>query len=494
MTNALAAAFETHAEEFGNLAETKKGAPTLASSRNTFVDLFAIVGSSRNNTEDLVKLFRNAYWNDPKLAIRIALWARDCRGGAGERAAFRAILEWMANSGRLPDILGLIKSGKIEELGRWDDYIGLMTGPMIRTQIREAAAAHVLSAIQAGNKLVCKWLPRKGVAAAKIRKLFCMSPKLYRKTLVAGTQVVETKMCKRDWENIKYEHVPSVAMARYTSAFARNSTLAYSAYVNALQQGTVKAKAGVLFPYDVVRTATAGDAAVADAQWQELPDYITSDARLLPIIDVSGSMGACVSGSVSAMNIAVSLGIYLAERNRSAFKDMFLTFETTPSLIKIDNGTILDKVNQVSNSHWGGTTNLQAAFELLLETAVENQVPASDMPTHLFIVSDMEFDTATNGFEWDWDCHTHKKSETNFAHIEKKYREAGYARPNIIFWNVMARAKNIQVEADENGTAMISGFSPSIVAPVLNAEQITPQKIMEMAVMKPRYDVPGLTV
>lgn len=336
-----------------------------------------------------------------------------------------------------------------------------------------------------------KWMPRKGASAAKIRNLFRMSPKMYRKTLVNATKVVETQMCAKDWENIRYEHVPSVAMARYTKAFGRNSTQTYPAYVAALQSGEVKAKAAALFPYDVVRTVKNGDATVADAQWKELPDFIDSDAKLLPIIDVSGSMCTQVSGKTSAMDIAVSLGIYLAERNKSVFKDMFVTFHTHPKFVKIRPGSIQQKITQVENADWGGSTDLQAAFNLLLQTAVSNSVPAEDMPTYLFIVSDMEFNMATGRYGY-WNHPS--KQDTNFSQIDKKYQAAGYVRPNVIFWNVAARAKNIQVEFDQNKTAMISGFSPSIVRPVLNAEAITPRKIMEMAVMNPRYDVDGLTV
>lgn len=334
-----------------------------------------------------------------------------------------------------------------------------------------------------------KWMPRKGAEAARIRSLFGMAPKLYRKMLVEGTRVVETQMCAKNWEGITYEHVPSVAMARYSRAFARNSQVAFPAYKAALEAGTVQAKAAALFPYDVARTLKAGEATIANEQWKALPNYIDGKAKLFPIIDVSGSMTCPVTGTITAMDVAITLGLYIAERQTSALKDLFMTFDDTPRMVSVAGcSSFQARYNKIKDAPWGGSTNLQASFDLLLKTAVDNQVAPEDMPEYLFIVSDMEFNIACGGGYWQ-----PRKSETNFAEIERKYRASGYRRPNVIFWNVNARGGNIQVEADENGTAMISGFSPSILRPLLNAEQISPRLVMEAAVMVPRYTVEGLT-
>ena len=484
--NTFAQAVTAVEQEQGNLGSTANGAVTLRSSRDVFTDLFAMIGSARNAQGDAVALFKTCFAADPKMALRILFWARDARGGAGERSIFRICVNTLPAGTQLK----LVQSGMIEELGRWDDYIPLMVGSNDR--VARAAATRVLGAIKAGNGLAAKWCPRKGVEAAKIRKLFGMSPKMYRKTLVEGTKVVETQMCRKQWENITYEHVPSVAMARYTRAFARNSTVAFPAYKAKLESGEVKAKAQALFPYDVLRTLANGDAQVADAQWNELPNYIDGRAKLFPIVDVSGSMTTIVSGSVSAMDIAISLGLYISERQNSALKNLFMTFDTKPEIMTIPNGSLSEKVRFIHQAPWGGSTDLQAAFDLLLNTAVRHKVAAEDMPEYLFIVSDMEFNEATGKTRSYWNRNT--VADTNYSEIERKYRQAGYKRPNIIFWNVNSRSNNIQVTADEHGTAMISGFSPSILRPLLNAEEISPRLIMEQAVMVDRYAVDGLTV
>jgi uncharacterized protein with von Willebrand factor type A (vWA) domain len=212
------------------------------------------------------------------------------------------------------------------------------------------------------------------------------------------------------------------------------------------------------------------------------------------MIDVSGSMycPAGGSGEVSCMDVAISLGIYLAERQEGHFKNWAMTFETAPKWANINQKTIKEKVDYVRELPWGGSTDIQAAFDLLLNSAVENNVPQSDMPEYIIIISDMEFNIATSSE--DYFGSRKKKKVTNYQAINEKFEKAGYVRPNIIFWNVKARSKNIQVTADENGTAMITGFSPAIMQSVLKAEEITPESVMLKAISSPRYDIDGLTV
>lgn len=473
-----------------NVALTANGAKTLASSLNRNVDLFAVIGSARNNPNDALEKFILAYAEDPKTALRILLWARDARGGAGERLVFRTIMDWLAKYEKRAAV-SIMLSGKIPELGRFDDLVPLLCHDAIPTQIRFHLAEQLKVAMEtksANAGLIAKWLPRKGKEAAIIRGLMKLGPKAYRKLLVETSNTVETKMCAKQWDEINFSQVPSVAMARYTNAFARNAKERFSAYKEALANGKVKAKASALYPYDVIRTAQFGDAEVADAQWKELQDYLDGASKMLPMIDVSGSMNCPAGGfgKVSCMDVAISLGIYLAERQEGHFKNLAMTFETAPKWANIDQKTIKEKVDYVRELPWGGSTNIQAAFDLLLNSAVENNVPQSDMPEYIIIISDMEFNAATS-FD-------RKKMITNYQAINEKFEKAGYVRPNIIFWNVNARSQNIQVKSDENGTTMITGFSPAIMQSVLKAEEITPESVMLRAISSRRYDIDGLTV
>lgn len=460
---------------------TENGAATFASSLDTHVDLFFRVGASRGKVAEVTQLFTRAYKENRALAIRIALWARDARGGAGEREIFRSMLQSM----NAEDQLRLAKT--VVEVGRWDD-LGVLVEHG-NTSVATAAAWLWREAVLAGHGLAAKWAPRKGDLAVKLRDLWQMTPKQYRKTLVNATNVVEQKMCAKEWDSIEFSHVPSVAAARYNAAFFKNAPVAYGAYKAALVNGDAKINASAIFPHDVIRAAynpygyqTAKvDTDVVDAQWNALPDFCAGNASdILVMSDVSGSMMSAVSGSVSAMHVSIALGLYVSERQTGPFKDMVLTFETNPKFHKVHGKGITARAQNLAGASWGGSTDINKAFKLILDTAVTNSVPAADMPKMLLILSDMEFNYCGK--------------LTNMQALRKMYEQAGYELPNVVFWNLNSRTKNVPVRHNEQGVALVSGFSPSIMKSILAAKEFTPQQIMLDTVMSPRYDVPGVTV
>jgi hypothetical protein len=440
------------------------------------VDLFYNIGASRG--KNITGAFTAAYVENPDVALRIAQWARDVRGGAGERQLFRDILVHLEK--RDPDAaLALLK--KVPEVGRWDD-IFVFQSP----DLKSAAYTMLGDALRAKNGLAAKWTPRKGKIAAEIRAFFGMTPKQYRKSLVALTNVVETQMCANDWDNINFSHVPSVAARNYKKAFNRHTPL-FAEYVSKLVAGdkTVKVNADAIFPHDVLKgiahsytklNKTETDHVIA--QWNALPNYV-GDASILPLVDVSGSMTCSAGGntSVRCLDVAVSLGLYLADKNKGVFKDTFLTFSSKPQLVTL-KGNIVEKCDQMSRSNWEMSTNLHAAMDKILSTAVKANVPASDMPAMLLILSDMQFNQCA------------RFDDSAMEMIERKYAEAGYTVPQIVFWNLNSSG-NVPVKADKSGAALVSGFSPSIMKALLSADldQFTPEGIMLKTVMVPRYDI-----
>lgn len=441
------------------------------------VDLFYKIGASRG--KNILPDFIEAFNESPELALRIALWSRDIRGGAGERKIFRDILSWLdVNS---PDWAGALLE-KVPELGRWDDLLMDFTNPYVKNY----ALALIRSALRSDNPgLVAKWMPRKGLKAVELRSFLGLSPKKYRKTLVNATNVVEQKMCAREWDDINYSHVPSVASARYKKAFGRHSAK-YAEYIQKLVKGdkTVKVNAEAIFPYDVLKGVVSGryfnpsqqDLDHITAQWNALPNYV-GDANVLAMVDVSGSMTTSVirGGKLTPIEIAVGLGLYVADKNRGAFKDTFLTFSNTPELLHL-KGNILQKIAQMVSSKWMMNTNLHAAIELILSTAVRNRVPASHMPKMLLILSDMQFDRCA------------RYDDSAIQMIARKFESSGYEMPRIVFWNLNAY-ENVPVKFDTHGVALVSGFSPAIVKSLLsgNLDDFTPEAIMLKTVMKDRY-------
>ena len=458
-------------------ARTENGMKARKSTANSCVDLFFKIGASRG--KNIVPDFVAAYVEDRDIALRISAWVRDIRGGAGERQIFRDILLYLEKNSP-SDCVALMN--KVRDLGRWDDLLVFETMKMKRV-----AFDQIKYALQQDNGLCAKWMPRKGKVAHELRTFLEWNPKFYRKRLVELTNVVETQMCAKDWDNINFSHVPSVASARYKKAFGRN-TPKYAEYIEALVKGDdpkVKVNANAIFPHDVLKgrigrytNYTENELNFIEKQWEALPNYV-GDKNVLPLVDVSGSM-ICPAGkntNVTCMDVAVSLGLYLADKNQGKFKDTFLTFSERPELLHL-KGRINAKIDQMVRSNWDMNTNLHAAFEKILKVAFDGNVPQSEMPETLIIFSDMQFD------------HCVSFDDSAIEMIKRKYENAGYNVPNVVFWNLNA-SDNSPVKYNTKGVALVSGFSPAILATVLGADpsDFTPEAIMLKTVMQDRYAV-----
>ena len=463
-------------------ARTANGMKARKSTANAVVDLFYNIGASRG--KNVIPAFTAAFVEDKALALRVAAWARDVRGGAGERQLFRDILVHLEKND--PEAAKAMLA-KVPELGRWDDLFVFQT-----PALKKVAYAMLGDALREKNGLAAKWTPRQGKIAAEIRAFFGMSPKFYRKSLVEMTKVVEQDMCAKNWDGINFSHVPSVAASRYKKAFNRN-TETYKAYVESLVKGDnpeVKVNAGAVYPYDVLKGRIGSYGGSFDKteldliqkQWEALPNYV-GDANILPLVDVSGSM--CISAGgrgsksqLTCLEVAVSLGLYLADKNTGKFKDTFLTFSGKPELLNL-KGNINQKINQMVQSDWGMNTDLVAAFKKILDVAIKGNVPQEEMPAMVMILSDMQFDTCVH------------YDDGALQGIERSYKVAGYNLPKVVFWNLNASYGNAPVKFNESGTALISGFSPAIVKPLLagSTEEFTPESIMLKTIMDDRYKV-----
>jgi hypothetical protein len=458
------------------VARTANGMKAHATSASPVLDLFGIIGSARGT--DISKQFTASFVEDADLTLRMLQWARDIREGAGERATFRNLLSSLESTD--PTLAGKLMH-KIPALGRWDDLFAYKNSIN-----RNQAFALIAEALEAKNGLAAKWMPRKGPVAVELTRYLGLSPKAYRKLIVGLTNVVETQMCAKEWEAINFSHVPSVASARYQKAFGRNAKESYAAYIAELKKPVeqrdpkVKINASAVYPYDVVKSVIKGNAAVADEQWKALPNYI-GNAKVLPMVDVSGSMGSLwySHGDLQPIDIAVSLGLYCADKNTGVFKDLFLTFSGKPKMEHL-KGTLSQKMTQMSKANWEMNTNLHAAFDEILKIAVNGKVAQEDMPDMLLILSDMQFDACT------------RYDDTAMQMIKRKYKDAGYSVPKIVFWNLSSYGKengNTPVKFDKNGTAHVSGFSPSVMKHVLadDLEEFTPYNVMVKTLMNDRY-------
>ena len=457
-----------------NDAVTINGMVTNSTTLSSCLDLFFSVGAMRNgDKERLINMFVKAYDEDPLLAIKILFWSRDIRGGSGERQVFRDIWKHLVT---YHTEIAIKLAKYIPIFGRWDDLwldsfnINQNYDNVVFNLIKENVT----------EPLLAKWLPRKKLIIngknfkVKLEQFLHLSPKNYRKLIVSTTKVVEQQMCANQWNEIKYEHVPSLAISRYSKAFDKHDHERFNKYKT---NDNIKVNVGAVYPYDVIKNLKHGDIDMSKKQWDSLPNYLEDNQeRILPVCDTSGSMYHGIIPNLSPLDICMSLGLYISERNIGPFKDAFITFSESPKLQYL-KGNLFERYCQLTKSEWGMNTNLEAVFNLILEKARKYNLPESEMPTMILILSDMEFDVATNN------------KHTAFDMIKYKYESFGYELPNIVFWNLNSKSNNYPVQIESENVALISGFSPNILKSLLSGEVITPLNIMFKTINSERYKI-----
>lgn len=445
---------------------TENEMPSNSSSFDACLDFFAIAGSCRSWSDDqIIANFSKAMAEDPLTALKILFFARDIRGGMGERRVFNVCSKYLDDTLEYRDHL-YENLNLIPEYGRWKDIFHLRSSKVL-SLIRQG--------LDDGNGLLAKWLPRKGPFAEKVRKFLGLTPKEYRKKIVALTKVVEQQMCAKDWSNIKYDNVPSIAMNKYRRAFLRNDNARFSSYIEQVKKGKKSINAGDLFPYQLYQAYQRNeDKNAVEAQWENLPNFLEGNTkRILPVCDTSGSM-YCL-GNPKPIDVSVSLGIYISERNEGIFKDGFLTFSRSPKLQYL-KGSFYDRCRQLEKAEWGMNTDIEAIFDLILKSAERGNVPEDQMPDTIMIISDMQFDRCVN-----------YPDDSSLDMIKKRYNKFGYEIPSIIFWNVNARKNNLPVKYDDRGVCIVSGCSPSIFKSVLSGDIVDPRSVMMEVVNSERY-------
>ena len=427
-----------------NHTTTENGMAAFNSSLDACVDFFFQAGGARKwSDQQIITLWEKARVENEQIAYRLLFWSRDVRGGAGERRFFRVILKHIFGSQYRRSFSKLLSY--VPEYGRADDLF----------EFGDEGLNFVVGLLLKGNGLAAKWAPRKGPIAKKLRLLMGMTPKNYRNLIVSLSKTVEQDMCAKRWDKINYEHVPSVASKKYRGAFARNDHQRYSEYIQAVTKGEKKMNASAIFPNDVIKPFLQNviynnshnigslEKEALIAQWNSLPNYLKgSEEKILCVCDTSGSM------SGTPMEVAVALGLYTSERLTGVFKDTFITFNESPKLLKL-KGDIISKMIQMIDSEWGGNTNLEKVFDLILKTAVAHDLKEKDMPTKIVIISDMQFDSCVTGIHESRRIGMYgmeKKHNPNAMQmIKQKYANAGYKFRELHFGMLDLRETLLQL-------------------------------------------------
>ena len=319
-----------------NMTYTENGAATYRSTQSECLDLFATIGALRRESdEEITNRFLRAYAEDSDLAMKTLFFARDIRGGIGERRVFRTILKWLAAN----EPQSLEKNIQyIAEYGRYDDLLALMSttceGKALQ-QIKKQLTADC-AALEAGDSisLLAKWLPSVNASnddtvrqAKRIARAMGMNDAQYRKTLSAlraKIGIIENNLRKKDY-TFDYSKQPSKAMFKYRKAFMRNDGERYGNFMNRVAEGVEQIHTGGLTPYEMIKpffnrgSISDAERTAIDATWKAQEDF-TGEENALVVIDGSGSMYG--GADPIPATVALSLGIYYAERNTGAFQNL----------------------------------------------------------------------------------------------------------------------------------------------------------------------------
>ena len=500
--NFMGAMKKTLNNEF-NHSVTENGAVGFRTSGKALLDLNFAVASLRSASEDTIaEKFYNAFFEDKGDAMRWLFFSRDVRGGLGERRLFRVVLADLAKES--PEYVKPIVS-LVPEYGRWDDLWCLLDTPL-----RDDVVALVSSQLENDQRdtqshksisLLAKWMPRCKTSSDRtrhyatiLRNGLKMTEREYQHTLSALTKylgVVEQKMSARVWDGINYEAVPSRANLIYNDAFLRHDEDRRREFLDRVKSGEAKINAGTLFPHDIVSKYRGGRHGIDDtleALWKNLPNTINGCENTIVVADGSGSMTSGIGKSgVTALDVANALAIYFAERSSGQFKDQYITFSEHPQLVDLSKGKNLrEKINIALRHCEVANTNVEAVFDLILRTAVSQNMKQSDLPANILIISDMEFDgCVTTGEGRGWSVQ--RPTPRLFEVIAQKYADAGYKLPRLVFWNVNSRTGTVPVRENDLGAALVSGFSPNIATMVMSGE-LDPYKCLLQAIHTDRYD------
>lgn len=490
---------------------TTNGAISYKTSGSALVDLNNSVPKLRKSainylsTGDLreldviYSLFKKSSHESVNYTLKWLMYLRDINQGMGERSSYRLILLQIANN--IPDLIfSLLNTGKLEKLGRFDDLIFVWDKTTnddskkfilayLKTQLGQDVVYH-----RNGESvsLLAKWMPSENTSSRKTRKLATrlrkalkISTKDYRKILTAlrkNIDVVECKMSNNAWSEIDYPHVTSKANLIYHNAFLKHDGERRTEYLESLSKGDTKINANKMFLYDIVNKYEAhrygykeGVDDTLEALWNA-QDVPKSYNDILVVRDGSGSMMCSAFGTnVTVLDIADSLTVYTAQHNKSeAFKNKFITFSSRPEIVDLsDCDTLFSKLEKLGEYNDYTTTNVESVFNLILDTAVKNNLKQEELPSTVLVVSDMQFNGAMRADSEDI---------TLFEGIANKFKAHGYSLPKMVFWNVSEYNNTIPLQKNANGLVLMSGFSKN------NIDMILQDNLAPLEVLKAELD------
>ena len=516
-------AFMNGLKSNANFTHTANGGLAHKSTGTALYDLFGLGAAYRNRSEeDCILLFKKAYEENPEYALKCLFYIADCRGGQGERRFFRVCARWLATYATEAMRRNM---QYIPEYRRWDDFYCFVGTPLEAEAFAFIRKQLALDVQCQTPSLLAKWLKSENTSSKESRRLgditrryLKMSHKQYRKTLsILRTRIniVEKLMSTGQWDKIEFDKIPSKAGLIYKNAFARHdiermkAEVQVQSYSDFAKDTTKTVNAKTLYPYECVAEAlktfrtghyyNAKMPALDDTNrlmvnkyWANLEDYF-KEASLdaLAVVDTSGSM---VNSTASApINVAISLGMYCAEKAKGPFAGHYISFSSRPQLIATEGVDFVDKVYRIYRTNLCENTNLEATFDMLLNTAIQNKCTQADLPKKILVISDMQIDVGSefrpSGYGYyrseERAAACRAKVKTMMETMRAKWALYGYQLPDLVYWNVNASKDTIL--DDGPNVSYVSGFSPSIFSQLMSGKN--GYDLMMEVLNKERYAV-----
>ena len=467
---------------------TENGDKAYVSTLSPCLDYFSLCGGKRDYLDECLNLFIKAFYEDKNTALKLLIYTRDIRKGLGERKMFRLLFNALANS--YPEIARKLLP-YIPKYGRYDDLLVCLYTPleddvieMISLQLDED-----LKNKKEGKpiSLLAKWLPSINTSNYEARLLALhLTEKLnltkadYRKTLsyLRKNLILENDLRTSNYE-FDYEKVPSVAMNKYRKAFNRNDQQRFEDYIASVKKGDKEMHVDVLDVVNLVKRAKESmltkDLGVDyyDVTWAALTKDAAINKRTLVVRDGSGSM-SCVP---NALDIADAMALLTASRLEGEFKDKFITFSSEPKFVDLSNkANMFDKLGYLSTFTDYTNTDIEKVYQLILDVYKSPKFKSEDSIDQLLIISDMEFDVATDSQAGSL--------KSTFENFKNAFASLGFKMPEIVFWNVNARGYKVPVTQKEEHVKLVSGSSKNVIDLVTSTPSLNPLDFMNTVLEK----------
>ena len=482
-------------KEESQWGKTWNGADTLVTTQSSCLDMFGRAGAMRAaSVEDKEIMFSQAFAEDKDIAVKLLFYVRDIRGGYGEKDTFKTMIRRLAEinpESVEKNLWAILEFGCAKDLY---SLIGTPVEDAMWAFMKEQFELDLVNMADGKSiSLLAKWIATPDSKAESTKELGKLTAKKlgynfktmkeYKKKLRSLRKYLdlpEAKMCAGKWDEIEYSKCASRFLFKNRKALAKNDAERWAEFNKKVGSGEEKMNMGAVTPCDIIYEVRHNYTGDLETMWKSLPDVCNGNAMVM--CDTSGSMtcGYNRKSKIQPIDVAFGLSMYFAQRNKGDLKDMMMNFSGNPMFIELNAATLWDNYRIAMNAPVNySSTNLEAAFDLLLNTCIRGNVTQEDMPQAIVIVSDMQIN-CVEGVDKD-------NRMTFYDVMAKRYEEAGYKIPQVVFWNVNAVNPTFHAAKSINGVSLVSGFSPNVFKQVMDNIGTTPYELMMNVVNDERY-------